>query len=213
VKQGEKSKPSQEQTFGMTLREKWLNPRRKRFWAIFAVLVYTVAGFFLVPLLIKNGIINSVRDDLGREARIGKTAVNPYLLTLRIQDFELDDRDSVKLVGFDEFLVDFELSSLLHWAWTFREINLTGSYFYFERFDPDDSRLSRLLADASANQPADPASEEKGLPRLLIKSIRISDGSGDLVDNVPSTPVDTHLGPINTKLAGLACTVSIRFGG
>jgi hypothetical protein len=204
VKQGEKSKPSQEQTFGMTLREKWLNPRRKRFWAIFAVLVYTVAGFFLVPLLIKNGIINSVRDDLGREARIGKTAVNPYLLTLRIQDFELDDRDSVKLVGFDEFLVDFELSSLLHWAWTFREINLTGSYFYFERFDPDDSRLSRLLADASANQPADPASEEKGLPRLLIKSIRISDGSGDLVDNVPSTPVDTHLGPINIEIHELS---------
>ena len=189
----------------MAVRDNWLNPRRKRFWAIIAVLVYTLAGFFLVPKLIKNGIINAVRDELGREARIGQTAVNPYLLTLRMQDFEVDDRDSVKLVGFDELLVDFELSSLLRWAWTFREINLTGAYFFIERFDPDDSRLSRLLADASANEPPDPADEEDGgLPRLLIQSIRISEGSGDLADNVPPTPVETHLGPINIEIHGLS---------
>ena len=38
------------------MREKWLNMRRKRFWVVVAVLLYTLLGFFLVPLLVKEGI-------------------------------------------------------------------------------------------------------------------------------------------------------------
>lgn len=134
-------------------RAQWLNPRRKRFWAVVAVLLYTLLGFFVVPLVVKNSIINLIQDDFARSAKIRKVEFNPYILSLRVQGFELDDSDGVSLAAFDEFYVNFQLSSLFRWAWTFREIRLVHPYFFFERFNPDDSRLSRLLADAAGNQP------------------------------------------------------------
>jgi hypothetical protein len=190
---------------GSSIRDKWLNPRRKRFWAIVAILIYSLSGYYLAPILVEKSIINAARDDLGREAVIRKTRVNPYLLTLRIQGFEIKDRDNVRLAGFSELFVDFELSSLFRRAWTFREISLKESYFFFERFETGDSRLSRVLADASGDDAVEtPDDSADGLPRLLIHSIRLSEGSGDLVDNVPPTPFKTHLGSINIEIHELS---------
>ena len=42
------------------LRSIWLSPRRKRFWAILIVLVYTLGGFFLVPALVKHQLVAAV---------------------------------------------------------------------------------------------------------------------------------------------------------
>lgn len=186
------------------VRKKWLNFRRKRFWLIVVVLLYTLLGFFLVPVLVENSIIGTARDNLGREASVSEVEFNPYLLSLSIQDFELNDKDQLRLVGFDELFIDFQASSLFRWAWTFKEISLTGFYFLFERFEPEDSRLSRLLADIADDESIETTdSESDGLPRLLIYSVSINEGSGDLVDNVPPAPVKTHLGPISITVKEL----------
>jgi len=44
---------------GDTFRQQWLNPGRKRFWAIVGVLFYTLMGFFVVPAVVKNSIIKA----------------------------------------------------------------------------------------------------------------------------------------------------------
>jgi hypothetical protein len=193
-----------ERSWQSVLRDKWLNPRRKRFWLLVTLLTYTLAGFYLAPLLVRKNITDTVNNDLGREVRIEHVKFNPFSFSLEIHGLELDDVDGKRLASFDEFLVDFELSSLFRWAWTFREIRLSQPYFFFERFKTDDSRLSRLLSDASAQEGVDtPTGEEDGLPRLLIGSIVIQGGSGDLVDNVPPTPVQTRLGPIDVTVREL----------
>ncbi|MEE8340036.1 MAG: DUF748 domain-containing protein [Xanthomonadales bacterium] len=185
-------------------RAQWLNPRRKRFWAVVAVLLYTLLGFFVVPLVVKNSILNLIQDDFARSAKIKKVEFNPYVLSLRMQGFELDDSDGVSLAAFDEFYVNFQLSSLFRWAWTFREIRLVNPYFFFERFAPGDSRLSRLLADAAGKQPDQAGGEDEGgLPRLLIHDLILSEGRIDARDNVPATPVDLQLGPINIAIQEL----------
>ena len=40
---------SDTQAISGVIRTKWLNIRRKRFWAIVLVLLYTLLGFFVVP--------------------------------------------------------------------------------------------------------------------------------------------------------------------
>jgi hypothetical protein len=105
-------------------RENWLNWRKKRFWIGVFVLLYTLFGFFLAPILIGNGINNGIGDELGRESSIGKVEVNPFVLSLRIEDFEMRDTDQVKIAAFDEFFVNFQLSSIFRWAWVFRDIQL-----------------------------------------------------------------------------------------
>jgi len=182
----------------------WLNPKNKRPWLLLACILYTLIGFFLVPLLIKGSIISFIHDDLEREATIEKVEFNPYVLSLRVKGFEMRDKDTVRLAAFDELFVNLQTSSLFRWAWTFREISLSGPHFFFERFDVEDNRLSRILTDAAEEDPEETVQgESDGLPRLLIHSLIVKDGNGDLKDNVPPSPVETHLGPINVVVQEL----------
>lgn len=187
---------------GSSIRTQWLNPRRKRFWAIVAILLYTLLGFFVVPLVVKQNVISLIQEDLGRTARVERVEFNPYVLSLRLDGFEMLDTDGVSLLAFDEFFVNFQLSSLFRWAWTFREIRLNGSSFFFERFDAQDSRLARLLDDWNADQDTQSPTEEKTgvLPRLLIHELSVKDGRLDARDNLPARPVETYMSPIDISI-------------
>jgi len=190
------------------IKSRWLNPRKKRFWTIVIVLLYTLLGFFAAPVIIQNAVVNLFKDDLGRVAQIEKVEVNPYVLSLRVLGFEVSDTDDVKLLAFDEFFVNFQLSSLFNWAWTFSEVRLAGPYFYFERFETGDSRIDHLLADFAKSFPAEAddekdTEEEDGAPRLLIQNLSLKEGHVDVKDNVPETAVETKLSPINISIQEL----------
>jgi hypothetical protein len=186
------------------IKSHWLNYRRKRFWAIVFVLFYTLFGFFALPAIIKNTVVGMIHDDLGRVAQIGKVEVNPYVLSLKVQAFELDDKDETRLLAFDEFFVNFQLSSLFNWAWTFDEVRLTKPYLYFERHQSGESRLDQLLADYKTSNPAEVGNEEQdedsGVTRLLIQNLTLAEGHVDVRDNVPVTVVETQLAPINITI-------------
>ena len=186
------------------IKSHWLNYRRKRFWAIVFVLFYTLFGFFAIPAIIKNTVVGMIQDDLGRVAQIGKVEVNPYVLSLKVQAFELSDKDEMRLLAFDEFFVNFQLSSLFNWAWTFDEIRLTKPYLYFERHQSAESRLDQLLADYKTSNPAEVGTEKQdedsGVTRLLIQNLSLAEGRVDVRDNVPATVVETQLAPINITI-------------
>jgi hypothetical protein len=50
-------------------------------------LVYTLAGFFLVPRLIATYVPRYVQEQLGRRAEIGDVRVNPLLFKIDIRQF------------------------------------------------------------------------------------------------------------------------------
>ncbi len=212
ARNGRQPKPA---TGSRSPRDAWLNPRGMRFWALTVILLYTLVGFFLVPHLLKNGVISFIENDLGRNTHIEKVEFNPYVLSLRVLGFELIDTDQVRLAAFDQLFVNFQLSSLVNWAWTFDEINLRGSYFYFERFTVDNTRLSRLVEDATAGQTGKQEiaeePQQRSLPRLLINQLILSGGRGDIRDNVPKNPVEMHVGPIDIGIEQLN-TLPDRFG-
>jgi uncharacterized protein involved in outer membrane biogenesis len=199
---------SSKQAVSDVIRTKWLNVRRKRFWAIVLIILYTLLGFFVVPAVIKNVVTGLVEDDLGRAVQVGRIEFNPYTFRLGLQGLEVNDTDQVRLLAFDEFVVNFQLSSLFNWALTFSEVRLDGPYFHFERFETGESRVDHLLADFEKSRPAEPAGEESagendGLPRLLIHDLSLNNGHVDVKDNVPDTVVETQLAPINIAIKEL----------
>lgn len=194
------------------LRSRWLSPRRKRFWAIVLVVLYSVGGFFGVPALVEHMTVSAIRDSAGREATIERVRCNPYVLSLEVVGFAVQDTDGAALAGFDRLFVNFQLSSLFRWAWTFREISVHGPYHLVERFAPGDSRLTRLLADLQerAAEP-DPAAQAAGLPRFLVQELNLSGGRLHFRDDVPLEPVDLEFGPITASVRELN-TLPDRFG-
>jgi len=185
--------------------KKWVDPHRKRFWAIVLLVLYTLAGFFLVPMLVKSQIVTIARDDLGREATVRQVRFNPYVLSLEVSGFALADPDGATVVGFERLFVNLQLSSLIHWAWTFREISLDGFDMLFERFARGDSRLTRLQADIAARSTPDEAAAEDagGLPRLLVHDLALNEGRIRFHDDVPADTVDLEFGPVDVAVQDL----------
>jgi uncharacterized protein involved in outer membrane biogenesis len=185
--------------------KKWLSPKTVRFWAVIALLLYTLGGFFLLPSVLHSQLEKQARETLGRELTIGKVHVNPYVLSLQIDDFSFHDVDGERLFGFDQFFVNLQSSSLFRWAWTLKEIRLDGGHLFFERFALEDTRLSRLMADIEAAGEADeqPEEEASGLPRLLIHQLSLNNGSGVLLDQVPESPVQINMGPVSVAMQDL----------
>ena len=199
------SSPSQPDKPGT---RRWSFLKRKRFWLLTGIVVFTLVGFFAVPAVVKTQLVTQIDQQLHRTAQVESVEFNPYALSLSIQGFDLADTDGVSLVGFEELAVNFQLSSLFRWAWTFAEIRLESPEIFYERFADGDSRLDRLISELAATEPEpDPDGKEDkgpaGLPRLLIHSLAINQGQAALIDRQPGSPVELALGPIDIAVEQL----------
>ncbi|WP_320836647.1 DUF748 domain-containing protein [Zhongshania sp.] len=156
------------------LRHRWINLRRVRLWVLVAVALYTLAGFFLVPWLAAWIAQDKVREDLGRELRIGDIDFNPYTFTLDVTDVVLADPDGHELVAVDRLFVNFTLVSLIDLAWTFQQIRLEGPVVQEERFASGETRFTRLI-DHAVGEPA--ATGEGGMPAMVIRHLDVVGGT------------------------------------
>lgn len=198
---------SEVKTRSSQFREHWLNLRRKRFWAIALLLLYTLAGFFLTPLVIKKAVIGVFQDDLGRSAQIEQVKVNPFVLSLEVRGFQVTDKDGIKLIAFDNLFANYQLSSLFKWAFVFKQVRLDAPYLHFEQFKSGATRVENLLADLETAFPAEPEEarkdQEASATRLLIENLSINNGRIVATDNVPANVVELDLTPINIHVQAL----------
>jgi hypothetical protein len=167
-----------------------------------AIIVYALLGFFLAPWLVKNTATNAVRDNLGVELRLQKVSVNPFALSLGIDDLELNGPAGEPFLSIDRIYINFQLSSLFRWALTFREFHVESPKVYLAR-DGDGEFNFGFLAQQPTEAEAAPAKPGGGPPRLLIHDFAITNSIVDWKDDKPPEPVDTHFGPINIVIAGL----------
>ena len=94
-----------------------------------AVLVfYTLTGFLIAPWLVRHYVPKIVQEQIKKQALIGEVRINPYLFKVEANDFRMEEADGQPIASFERLFVDFELKSLLKWAWTFRQVRLEGPH-------------------------------------------------------------------------------------
>ena len=86
--------------------------------AVSSIVIYTLAGFFLLPYILESQLKSYVAENLNRTLQIEKIQLNPYIMTLEISDLKLKEADDERILSFDRFFIDFELKSLFRWAWS-----------------------------------------------------------------------------------------------
>jgi len=195
-------KPQVKRTANAMLKS-WLSPRSWRFWIVLILLAYTLGGFFGAPWLLERMATKKVAE-LDRKLSFGDIKVNPFLLTLQMLDTKLHDSDGVLLFSYDDYFFDLQTSSLFRWAWTFREIRLSGLRVNWERFAPGDDRFGRLMDSFPADPEPKAEATSEGLPRLVIHLLQISQARVGLDDHMPQGNFSTELGPINIEVANLS---------
>ena len=164
---------------------------------------YSLLGFFLAPVLVKNAAVDAVKENLGSELTLEKVSINPFVMSLQIDGLVLNGPNGEPLARTKQIFVNFQLRSLFRWAWSFAEI----------RFDSPDLILSRdqagslNLASLSGAAPAEPAQtdavESAGMPRIYVDDFAINDASIDWLDELPPDPVKTVFGPVSVRVLEL----------
>jgi len=166
------------------------------------VSLYALLGFLLSPWLFKRYVSNYVVEKLKRKASIVEVRVNPFLFTFDAKGFALKEADGSPIIGFGRLFVDFELSSLFHWAWTFADIRIERPSLHVEI--RHDGRLNlAALSDNLPNSEGSPT-EAGQLPRLLLQHAELIDGSFTFSDRSDITPAAETFAPLNIEFKDLS---------
>jgi uncharacterized protein involved in outer membrane biogenesis len=164
------------------------------------LLVYTLAGFFLAPYLIRRNVPKTIEAQLGRVAFIGKVRVNPFLFTLEINRFRMFEPEGTPIARFDRLFVDFETSSLLRWAWTFRAVILENPKINLIFAKDGTLNLAKLIPAATGAETIPSESKASAPPRMVFPNIKIVDGEIEVTDRRQSTPATVSIRPLNIEL-------------
>lgn len=166
------------------------------------ILVYTLAGFFLTPFLIRHYLPETVRKNLKKEAGVSHAAFNPYLFKLELQDFHMQEPNGEPIFALDRILVDFELKSLFRWAWIFQKIELDRPVLNTVIQKTGALNLAQLAPNPGSDAPARDESTSQP-PRFLLESIRIAEGCITFTDRRSHRPAAITLTPVQAEIGNL----------
>ena len=162
------------------------------------VLVYALFGFLIAPLILKSVLISNIKENLNRDTNLNQLRMNPFALSLTARGFQMYNIDGDRFVGFDEFYVNFQLSSVFRRAYTFNEIRLISPDAHIRVLPDGNLDFGDLLA--APDQP-EPAPEEEGtLPQVLIFKLLIDQGRISFLDLSRPVPFERTLFPIQIAL-------------
>ena len=130
-------------------------------------LLYVVIGFWVVPPLLKPRLEEQLSGLLGRKVTIDMIKVNPLVLSATTSNLTIYEKEGEPFAGFKEFFVDAELSSIVNWALTVREIRIQAPFGVLKLLPDNKLNIDDILAKLSEPKPE--PKQHAGLPRAIIE--------------------------------------------
>ncbi len=178
--------------------------RRRRRWFIATaalILAYSVAGFLVLPGVIRSQGEKRLSSELGRAVSIGKVRINPFALSVAVEGFDIREKSgSGSFLGWDRLYVRFDAIRSLGGAWVLGDVELVG-FHAAVAVNPDGSyNFSDLLAKLAG--PAAPGSPQARPHRpLRVASMTVEGARVDFSDHSLVHPFATRVGPLTFSLA------------
>jgi uncharacterized protein involved in outer membrane biogenesis len=161
------------------------------------LLVYTLAGFLLLPRIARNQAIAYVQHDLGRQLAIGSLSFNPFSLAIEIHDLALTEADGSPIASLALLRVQFSATaSLLHRAWTFAEVRLEQPVVSVLVYKDGSLNLAKLAPPS----PPTPPEESASVPALRLGTFTVTRGQVHFEDRSRGQPFTATLAPIEFAL-------------
>jgi hypothetical protein len=174
---------------------------RRLLWVGVAFLVYVLVGFFVLPPIIKSQLVKRLPAITKRQAAVRQVKFNPLVLSLTIRGLSLTEPDGKVFASWEELYVNFQLSSLFRFAWTFAEIGLQQPYGHVALFKDGQFNFANMFDETA---PLPPKPEKPGaLPRVNVWWLHIDEGAVALDDETHRLPLHTDFRPINISLTNL----------
>ena len=172
-------------------------------WALgigIALIVYTLAGFLLLPAIIKSQMLKRLPAITQRAVTVQRVKLNPFTLTLTIRGFALKETNGDVFYSFDELYVKLRLVSIFRRVFVFKEIRLKkpfGSVIFQQDGKFNFSNLLSALPPETKTK-----FESHELPHFAVERLSIEDGA--LMFHDLNRTFLLKLSQIGLKMAGLS---------
>ena len=172
--------------------------RKLLLWALGLVLFYTVAGFLILPPILRHVAVKQLAAQLDREVSIAQVKLNPFALSATVDGLLIKDKDGEPFLSWDEVYVNFQLASFFGKAWVFKEISTTQPYVRVQMNKDGTFNFTDLITKFATN--AAPPKTPSAPLALHIERLRISGARAAYADFSPREPFKRVLGPLNITL-------------
>jgi hypothetical protein len=162
------------------------------------LVLFGAAGFFVLPPIIKAQAEKRLSAELGRNVSIGRVRINPFALSLAMEDLDIQTRDGKgSFLGWRRLYVRFDALASLTGDWVLGAIELDGFHAGVV-LNPDGSfNFSDLLAKF----PVSPGAPAKPGRPVRIKRLAVSGANVDFSDRSLKRPFATRVGPLTFALS------------
>jgi hypothetical protein len=162
-----------------------------------AVVIYTVAGFWLVPRVLRSQLVAFVDTHYHVQLGLGDIRFNPYTGTLEVHDLSFPDGAGARLLGFERLLLQIDVASVWRRAASFRNIEIDGPFARAVIGSDGAVNLAELARPFErAEQPTEPSEPT----RLFVDRLRVARGQVQFEDHTRPTTFHAALQPITFEL-------------
>jgi len=175
--------------------------RRRLVVAAVVIAVFTITGFFILPPIVKAQLEKRASAALGRQVTVEKVRVNPYALSLTLENLAVREPDGKGVfLGWQRLYVNFDALSSLWGEWVLSDVALDG-FGAKVTVNPDQSLsfadiLARLAPPrTSAAPPAKPARP------VRVASLKVTGAKVDFTDVSRKQRFATVVGPLTFVLS------------
>lgn len=156
-----------------------------------AVVVYSLAGFFLLPYVIKTVLVNKLTENLHRETSVESVYFNPYSFTLIIRGFKLKEPGSQSVfASFDGLRVNLQGRSLVKGGLTVKELTLDRPYAKIIHNRDSSYNFSDLIPKGGTTGAIPEGAAIKPPLKFSFNNIHITNGGVDF-DDLPKGKTHT----------------------
>lgn len=166
--------------------------RRLLVFLFVSSILYSVVGFVVAPVVLKDQLPKRLSQELGRTVRVERVRLNPWTLALTLDGFAIVNRDGGRFLDWNHLYVNFDVTSFIHKTWRFQEITAVGPGCRVTVGKDGKLNFNDLIEKYSAN-PAHPS--KPGWP-LRINKLVVTGAQFEFNDLSRSQEFSTHLGPI-----------------
>jgi len=169
--------------------------------AVILTALFTVVGFFVLPPIIRSQLEQRLSTELGRRVTLGKAKLNPYALSVTLENFAILERDTPEVfLGWRLLHVNFEALASIRGEWVLREVSLDGLDGRVAREADGSLSIADILAKLNPPTDSPPPPSTKEPRPLRVDSLRISDARFAFADHSQTHPFATTLGPVTFAL-------------
>ena len=170
--------------------------------------VWLLAGFFLIPALVRPRLEREASRVLKRPVTVARLRFNPFTFGATLEGLRVAERGGGDWITLRRLYINHEFWRLVRHSVAFSRVEVDGLVVRAELDAQGRLNFQDLLEDEGPAKPETPETASAWI--LEVGRFQLREGRLDFVDHSAGAPFRTVLGPITFRLDGIRTEVGHR---